>query len=74
MKVQKHFSLRQVAEILNVSVDSVRTRLERRQLAFTRIGGPRGRIRISESDLEAFLTRNHIEAYGEAISSSKKRN
>jgi hypothetical protein len=33
--------------MLNISVDNVRTRLEQRQLAFTRIGGPRGRIRIA---------------------------
>jgi excisionase family DNA binding protein len=71
MKIQKYFSLREAANMLNISVDNVRTRLEQRQLAFTRIGGPRGRIRIAESDLEAFLARNRTAAHGEAIGSSK---
>jgi excisionase family DNA binding protein len=65
MKIQKRLSIREVAELLNMSVDSVRTRLEKRQLAFHRIGGPRGRIRIAESDLEAFLERSRVAAHCE---------
>jgi excisionase family DNA binding protein len=67
MKIQKHFSLREVADMLNVSVDCLRTQLEKRRVAFNKVGG---RIRIAESDLEAFLARNRIAAHGEAISSS----
>jgi excisionase family DNA binding protein len=66
MKIQKHFSLREVAEMLNVSVDCLRTLLEKRRLAFNKVGG---RIRIAESDLEAFLARNRVAAHSETISS-----
>ncbi len=69
MKVQKHFSLREVAEMLNVSVDCLRTQLEKRRVAFNKVGG---RIRIAEDDLQAFLSRNRIAAHGEAIGSSKR--
>jgi excisionase family DNA binding protein len=68
MKIEKHFSLREVAELLNVSIDCLRTQLEKRRVAFTKVGG---RIRIAESDLEAFLARGRVSAYGEAIISSR---
>jgi excisionase family DNA binding protein len=68
MKIQKYFSLREVSELLNVSLDCLRTQLEKRRLKFTKVGGL---IRIAESDLDAFLTRNSVSTYGESISSSQ---
>jgi excisionase family DNA binding protein len=69
MKIEKYFSLREVGELLNVSLDCVRTQLEKRRLKFTKVGGL---IRIAESDLDAFLARNSVSAYGESISSSQR--
>jgi excisionase family DNA binding protein len=68
MKIEKYFSLREVGELLNVSLDCVRTQLEKRRLKFTKVGGL---IRIAESDLDAFLARNSVCAYGESIISSQ---
>jgi excisionase family DNA binding protein len=69
IKIQKHFSVREVAEILSLSTDAVRTQIEKRRLAFNKVGG---RIRIAESDLDAFMDRTRVSAHGEAIGSSKK--
>jgi excisionase family DNA binding protein len=74
MKIEKHFDLREVADIVNMSVDAIRTQIHKGKLAFIRIGTPRhGRIRISESDLQAFLDRNRIAALGEAVGSPSKK-
>jgi excisionase family DNA binding protein len=74
MKIEKHFDLREVADIVKMSVDAIRTQIREGKLAFIRIGTPRhGRIRISESDLQAFLERNRIAALGEKIGSAPKQ-
>jgi excisionase family DNA binding protein len=73
MKIEKHFDVREVADALHMSVDGVRTQIRKGKLAFIRIGSPRhGRIRISESDLLAFLQRNRIAAFGEKVGSAPK--
>jgi excisionase family DNA binding protein len=65
MKIQKHYDIRELAEILKLSVWGVRSLIYDGRIAFTRIGHPtRGRIRISEADLAAFLERSRIEAFG----------
>jgi excisionase family DNA binding protein len=67
MKIEKHFSVREVAEILGISTDAVRTHIEKRRVAFNKLGG---RIRIAESDLDAFMARTRVAAHGEWISFS----
>jgi excisionase family DNA binding protein len=65
MKIQHHCSIREVAQILGLSVWGVRKLVADRRLGFVRIGSPtRGRIRISETDLEDFLKRSRIEPFG----------
>lgn len=65
MKIERYYSLKEVAERLGVSVDCVRRLVWKRRLAHTRIGSPHGRIRVSESDLKAYLERTRVGAYGE---------
>jgi hypothetical protein len=69
VKIERHFSLREIAGILGISIDAARTLREKRLVATRKIGG---RIRISESDLEAFLQRTRTAAFGEAIGNGKK--
>jgi excisionase family DNA binding protein len=69
MKIEKHFSVAEVAKTLSISTDAVRTLIEKRLLAFNKVGG---RIRIAESDLDAFMTRTRVAAHGEATGSSKR--
>jgi excisionase family DNA binding protein len=69
MKIDKFYGIRELAEALNMSQDAARDLLWRRKLAYRKIGG---RLRVSESDLEAFLARTRVAAHGEAIGSSKK--
>lgn len=51
-----------VAEILDRSIDATRDLISNRKIAHYRIGG---RIMVSESDLEAYLDRQRVAAYGE---------
>src|SRR5271169_3168607 len=67
MKIQKHYSLREFAALCHISIDAARRLLDRRQVAFHKIGSL---IRIAESDLEAFMARTRTAAYGEAIYAS----
>jgi len=48
-------TVREAAEILRVSTSLVYQLVEARKLACHRIGGPRGAIRISTSDLKEYL-------------------
>jgi excisionase family DNA binding protein len=67
MKIEKHYSLREFAGLCRISSDAARRLLDKRQVAFRKIGSL---IRIAESDLEAFMARTRTAAYGEAINSS----
>lgn len=50
-----HFTVKQAAERLHVSIATVYQLCAERKLAHHRIGVGRGTIRISEEDLTAFL-------------------
>jgi excisionase family DNA binding protein len=58
----KLFSVREAAKELGRSTDFVRDEINRKRLAHHRLGG---RIFVSERDLEAYLNRNRIAAFGE---------
>jgi excisionase family DNA binding protein len=74
MKVEKQYTLREVADLLHMSVDAMRSAVWKRRIGYTRIGSPRhGRIRISESDLQAFLERHRVAALGEKVGSTPRK-
>jgi excisionase family DNA binding protein len=67
-------SLRQVADKLRWSIDSVRRRIKSRELPFYRLGvGPCARIRISRHDLETYLARNYVAAAGKAAKKAARK-
>jgi excisionase family DNA binding protein len=59
----KLFSVREAAKELGRSTDFVRDEINRKRLAYHRLGG---RIFVCERDLEAYLNRSRIAAFGEA--------
>jgi Helix-turn-helix domain len=63
--IQKHYNITEVADILHMSHWRVRYLIGQRRLAYSRFGGPKGQIRVSAADLEAFLERNRVAAHGE---------
>jgi excisionase family DNA binding protein len=64
MKIERRYGIKNVAEILNISPDATRDLISKRAIAHHRIGG---KIMVSESDLEAYLDRQRIAAYGEQV-------
>jgi excisionase family DNA binding protein len=58
----KFFSVRKVAEELGRSTDFVRNEINRKRLAHHRLGG---RIYISLDDLQEYLNRSRVAAFGE---------
>jgi excisionase family DNA binding protein len=62
VKIQKFYGLVEVAEILHRSIDATRDLISNRKIAHYRIGG---RIMVSKPDLEAYLDRQRVAAYGE---------
>jgi hypothetical protein len=66
MTIEKQYDLREAAHALRLGVDALRHAVWEHKIAYTRLGGtPRGRIRIAESDLQAFLQRHRVSALGE---------
>jgi excisionase family DNA binding protein len=66
---------RQAAELMGVSVSLVYAWVESRQLAHYRAGtkGRRGKILITEVDLDAFLASLRCEKAGETVKQSARR-
>ena len=61
MKIEKFYGIRELAEALKISTDAARDLLWRRKIAYRKIGG---RLRVSESDLDAFMSRTRVAAHG----------
>jgi excisionase family DNA binding protein len=51
-------TIAEVAELLKVSVSSVRRLQQRRQIPFIKVGGS---VRITKSDLMSFLEKGRVE-------------
>jgi hypothetical protein len=66
MKIEKYYGIRELSATLDVSPDAARELLLRRQLAYRKIGG---RLKVSESDLAAYLDRIRVAARDEALRS-----
>ena len=62
MKIEKHYGVRELAAALDISSDAARELLLRRQLTYRKIGG---RLKVSESDLEAYMNRIRVAARDE---------
>jgi excisionase family DNA binding protein len=67
MKTEKIYYLKEFCEVLQISQDTGRDLLWSHKCAYRKIGG---RFRISQTDLDDFLSRTRIAAYGEAVGSS----
>ena len=62
----KTYSVKELAEALEISEETVRDIIRLKRIAYHRVGGQaRGRIRIAESDLQAFLQRSRVAAVDE---------
>jgi excisionase family DNA binding protein len=59
---RKTLSVKDAAAVMGVSEDTVRGMLDRRELAYLRIGNRNGGIRIRPQDIDAYLERQLIPA------------
>lgn len=57
-------TLREAASRLGLSVKRLRFLIARREIGCVRPGGPRGRIRIPEGEIDAHIRRNSRPAKG----------
>jgi len=62
MKIEKMLGIRQLAATLDISSDAARELLLPRRIAYRKIGG---RLKVSESDLEAYMNRIRVAARDE---------
>jgi excisionase family DNA binding protein len=65
----ERFSVSKAAEELGMSTDFVRNEIHRKRLAHHRLGG---RIYISRDDLQAYLARSRVAAFGENSRRARK--
>ena len=62
MKIEKQYGIRELATALDCSSDAARELLLRRQISYRKIGG---RLKVSESDLQAYMSRIRVAARDE---------
>ena len=73
--IEHQYKLREAADAANLSVDSMRAKVLNGEIGYTRLSNsPSGRIRISESDLRAFLERNRQPVIADTQAPRKKKN
>lgn len=70
--MDKLLSTFEVAELLGVQPDWVRRRCQAGELAYIRLGGSRGPLRIRERDLEAFIAARVVEAKRDRIAPARR--
>jgi excisionase family DNA binding protein len=63
------FTIRQAAEVLEMSADFVRDQMEKKRLAYHKIGG---RYYIAEDDLNEYIARSRVAAFGESVHRKSK--
>jgi len=64
---QAFFSLEEAASKTQRSHWTLRRDIARRVLAHVRFGGPRGKIYIRAEDLDAYIRRHRVSAFGERL-------
>jgi len=57
--MEKLLSVKEAAEMLNISIHTVRAWLFQRRLPFVRLGR---RIGLRSDDIDSFITKNYVEA------------
>jgi excisionase family DNA binding protein len=62
MNDEKMLDVKEAADRLNVSPFTIRRMLSERSLQFRRIGSGRGRLRISERDLQQYQEQRTVTA------------
>jgi excisionase family DNA binding protein len=64
-RIEKIHDVHEVAERLGLSHWTVRTLIAERRIGYYRLGSPtHGALRIAESDLQEYLERARVEAFG----------
>lgn len=57
------YNIDQVVEILSISPKTIRTLMDAGELAFIKMTpGPRGSVRFSDKDIEAFINSHRVDA------------